>query len=459
MPNVNRRFSQSGDNPAPRSRQILRELHQAVESLILLVSSRYEEPLNAEERVQLDHLGERVHGLMLASGIGFPALPIIIHPLRPYGPTRVPVYFATCLPPEVGPEALVPSGGVDRQWESAWRSVLIAADARLREPNGDAEPPVGTDDAAMVIAEARALSERRIDEKRRESQHSEKQDQCENAFHSFVWALNRFFADQDPFRPVKPDPRPGLVQLFECLSKLCEVWRLHGWEQNFRRVDREKTFAHYRSNFRDPEITSIAFRYGCALLEKGFAGQLCQEDIDRFWEERVLLGSLGMAEVILNGILGRQVIIFRLEGRLANATPRPGEAESLDAAAQLPGAEHGATGSKGTEVTSPLPPNPDDQEALPAAPATAPAPAGPAADTGDQSRKGKRINERMLSMLQRKPESLYWSARQWADTLDCSTSTIGETPTWKRTIRAAKARMRAERELREGRDRGGADDD
>jgi hypothetical protein len=65
----------------------------------------------------------------------------------------------------------------------------------------------------------------------------------------------------------------------------------------------------------------------------------------------------------------------------------------------------------------------------------------------------------MLGMLQRNPNSLYWSAQQWAVALECSKSTIAETPTWKTTIRAAKARERADRELRQERNQGRSDDD
>lgn len=77
----------------------------------------------------------------------------------------------------------------------------------------------------------------------------------------------------------------------------------------------------------------------------------------------------------------------------------------------------------------------------------------------DQNRKGKRINERILGKLQQYPDSLYWSAQQWADALGCSKSTIAETPTWKTTIRAARAMQQAERETRQGRSQGRSDDD
>jgi hypothetical protein len=85
---------------------------------------------------------------------------------------------------------------------------------------------------------------------------------------------------------------------------------------------------------------------------------------------------------------------------------------------------------------------------------------GPTGAAGsDRNRKGKRINERMLGRLQQDPASLYWSAQRWAQALGCSKSTIAGTQTWKETIRAAKARERAERELRQERHQGRSDED
>jgi hypothetical protein len=74
-------------------------------------------------------------------------------------------------------------------------------------------------------------------------------------------------------------------------------------------------------------------------------------------------------------------------------------------------------------------------------------------------RKGKQINERMLAELQRNPDSLSWSARKWADVLECSPGTIGETPTWRKVISAARAIERAERETRQERSQRRSDDD
>jgi hypothetical protein len=79
--------------------------------------------------------------------------------------------------------------------------------------------------------------------------------------------------------------------------------------------------------------------------------------------------------------------------------------------------------------------------------------------TPNQARKGKMINERMLARLQKEPESMLWSARQWADALGCSKSTIAETTTWKNTLQAIKAKERTEREMRQERHRGHSDDD
>jgi hypothetical protein len=68
--------------------------------------------------------------------------------------------------------------------------------------------------------------------------------------------------------------------------------------------------------------------------------------------------------------------------------------------------------------------------------------------TGGNSGGRKMINERMIATLKSNPEAMNWSAQRWADELKCSKSSVAETDTWKTTLRAMKARERAERELR-----------
>lgn len=46
--------------------------------------------------------------------------------------------------------------------------------------------------------------------------------------------------------------------------------------------------------------------------------------------------------------------------------------------------------------------------------------------------KGKRVNEKMLAFLTKNPESLGWSAQDWADKFGCSKSTVHGTLAWKR---------------------------
>ena len=43
----------------------------------------------------------------------------------------------------------------------------------------------------------------------------------------------------------------------------------------------------------------------------------------------------------------------------------------------------------------------------------------------------KTINERMREKIERRPECRVWSARQWADCLDCADSTVVATAAWK----------------------------
>ncbi len=122
-------------------RQILRELRQALDSLLRLVSSRFEQSFSRAEEQQVEQLGERVCGLMLAVGFPMPHLPRCITPLREYTPARIPVFFAWERPPNTGPGE-VPAGGIGRQWVSAWRTVLIGVEARLRA--AEAGRDVGT---------------------------------------------------------------------------------------------------------------------------------------------------------------------------------------------------------------------------------------------------------------------------------------------------------------------------
>jgi hypothetical protein len=75
-----------------------------------------------------------------------------------------------------------------------------------------------------------------------------------------------------------------------------------------------------------------------------------------------------------------------------------------------------------------------------------------AADGGDVKRgrkrgRGRNINGLMLDVLQRgKNEARGWTVRQWAKHLDCSVSSIQETPTWK-DLSAARKLAKAEHAL------------
>jgi hypothetical protein len=55
-----------------------------------------------------------------------------------------------------------------------------------------------------------------------------------------------------------------------------------------------------------------------------------------------------------------------------------------------------------------------------------------------QRYKGKRINERMLEMLQDDSSRVNWTARQWADHLGCSVSTVQGTRTWENILTTRK---------------------
>jgi hypothetical protein len=76
------------------------------------------------------------------------------------------------------------------------------------------------------------------------------------------------------------------------------------------------------------------------------------------------------------------------------------------------------------------------QHISPARPAD---PATPAPTAVGEGKKGKRIDARMLKKLADDPVSANWSARQWADYLQCSPGTVKETKTWKERLKAARA--------------------
>lgn len=64
-------------------------------------------------------------------------------------------------------------------------------------------------------------------------------------------------------------------------------------------------------------------------------------------------------------------------------------------------------------------------------------------EEGKPEAKGKNINARMAEKIQSDPMKMAWSARQWAEFLGCSESTVKETKSWKQTIKAARAMHRA----------------
>ena len=61
--------------------------------------------------------------------------------------------------------------------------------------------------------------------------------------------------------------------------------------------------------------------------------------------------------------------------------------------------------------------------------------------------KGKNIAARMMRVVSKNSEALYWTLREWADDLRCSTGTIGGLPYWKclMDMRARLSRERVER--------------
>ena len=85
---------------------------------------------------------------------------------------------------------------------------------------------------------------------------------------------------------------------------------------------------------------------------------------------------------------------------------------------------------------------PDDASearGCPSEPATGPEESGkqrPAPDQGQKKKsKPATVNQRMAVAVQSHPDRIQWTARQWAEHLDCSKTAVTDTDTWKRTIR------------------------
>jgi hypothetical protein len=113
------------NEPRSAESQNLRQLRQAIVELIAFVHGRYERVLGPGELHQLDRLGERVNALTRAVGMELPKFPLPCgdESLRAYGPTSVPLW--------VTQDGNIPSPRAGRLWESEWRAVRIAVEARL----------------------------------------------------------------------------------------------------------------------------------------------------------------------------------------------------------------------------------------------------------------------------------------------------------------------------------------
>lgn len=71
---------------------------------------------------------------------------------------------------------------------------------------------------------------------------------------------------------------------------------------------------------------------------------------------------------------------------------------------------------------------------------SAPAPSGGTT----KKTKGKAIDARMLKVMAEKVDSWGWSARQWAEYLQCSDGTVKATKTWRDRLRAIRSGMAVE---------------
>ena len=70
---------------------------------------------------------------------------------------------------------------------------------------------------------------------------------------------------------------------------------------------------------------------------------------------------------------------------------------------------------------------------------------GVGGSTRPKRAKQGTIHQRMLEIMHDKPDSIHWSAQDWADHLKCAKSTVWETSAWN-TIQENRERVRVEAE-------------
>jgi nucleoside phosphorylase len=165
-----------------------------------------------------------------------------------------------------------------------------------------------------IISRADAIHKAEVSDVEHRKQAAERRDRCLEKLKQLGSATSKLHQSQDRLtsNPL-PDPSPFLDGVFSAMTEVCRAFRLDGFEKVWQRVDREATFNHYRSGLGPPEKARVAFDWGCRLLDRGFQGQLRQEDVVTTWNKPALRYGFNIVQILLFGVLGEQRIEFQEE--------------------------------------------------------------------------------------------------------------------------------------------------
>jgi hypothetical protein len=247
---------------------------------------------------------------------------------------------------------------------------------------------------------------------------------------------------------------PSLVQVLKTLAR---DWRDR--EERARQFEREWQRTRERDDWeRKPDEEKEA-EYAQLDALQTQADEHRVHDLIRLIEEHTGLprevgremawrinSNLGLAPLKRPGPPGRKPDLPDLRPNLAKLgdSDANGTTEKILSAfgALHRGALAPSTTSPGAPATITTPSPPADHLTL--APATPP----PEDRTGRGGKNGKNINAQILAKIHADPESVAWSAQQWAEHLGCTKSTVAETKAWKETLKVAKQIRIAEAAVR-----------
>jgi hypothetical protein len=78
----------------------------------------------------------------------------------------------------------------------------------------------------------------------------------------------------------------------------------------------------------------------------------------------------------------------------------------------------------------------------------APPVGGPLITNGSSNGRAPTVNERMADILQSEPQAMWWMAKEWAEKLGMSATTVTLSETWMTTIKYSREMLKAHRSVR-----------